>query len=65
MESVYSDELKMLRQVFSTSSDLVMAYRDQDFRDACGGLDVVKELHLAAVRTLETWYDDGDDSHCR
>lgn len=51
--------------VFSASSDLVMAAWNTEFCDACGGIEELKNKHAKAVRELEQWYADGDDSYCR
>lgn len=63
-EEVYSVELRMLRKIFETSSDLCKGYDWEGFRDACGGIEALKAAHFKAVLTLEEWYNDADDS-CR
>lgn len=63
--SVEAAELRRLRNVFSASSDLVKAYSWEEFREASGGIEALKEAHSKAVCDLEQWYSDGDDRFCR
>jgi hypothetical protein len=55
---IYAEELRLLKSVFSKSSDLVLARRDADFCGYNGGLEKMEAEHAEATRTLEQWYDD-------
>lgn len=63
-EDVFISELRMLRKVYETSRVLITAYRDHNVCDAFGGLDAIKQAHVVAVRSLEQWHAEADDS-CR
>jgi hypothetical protein len=60
-ESVFSAEMLLLLNVASTSSDLVMARALSEFAQAMGGIEVLEDAHVEAVKAWESWLADSDD----
>jgi hypothetical protein len=61
-ELVDAMELRLLRNVFAKSSDLVKSRHWEEFRDAYGGIEKLEAEHEQAVADLERWYSDADDN---
>ena len=57
---VYEEELKLLRKIAETSSDLVNGLGWPDFCEASGGLEKLKEDHAEAVFEYEAWLRAGE-----
>lgn len=55
----YDEEIKLLRQIASLSSDLVKANYDMYFCRAIGGFQKAKDAHQSATRDWEKWCDEG------
>lgn len=53
---IYAEEAKLLRLVFSASSDLVLGRHDDLFASANGGICELEKAHAQATRNLEEWY---------
>ena len=58
--SVFKKEFVLLRKIAETSRDLIEGKSYPEFRDACGGQDVLDKKHLSAVIDYRNWLADGD-----
>ena len=57
---VYIKEVQLLRKIVETSSDLILARRNKEFRDHCGGIEVLEIAHEKAYSEHHSWLSDFD-----
>jgi hypothetical protein len=60
-ESIPCAELRLLRRIAETSSDVVRARNWEEFRQACGGQDHLEKVHAEAVQQYEQWISEGQE----
>jgi hypothetical protein len=58
--TIYCAEAYLLRKIAETSSDLVRGREWDEFREACGGMEMLESAHAAAVRAWEQWHRDSE-----
>ena len=57
---VYVKEMKLLRKIVETSSDLILARHNKSFRDNCGGIEVIERAHEKAYSEHHSWLSEFD-----
>ena len=57
---VYVKEMALLRKIVETSSDLILARHNEEFREFIGGMEAAEKCHAEAVATHREWMDEFD-----
>ena len=57
---VYVKEMQLLRKIVETSSDLILARHSEEFRNHCGGIEVLEKAHEKAYAEHHSWLSEFD-----